>query len=594
MNGINIKNLIAGFILLAVAVTSSAIFLFDEEQRSGNIAAEERNSAPQPPDNVFIEDPGVENPAFYETGRNLLTTTGPDPFKAAGDNLTEQLIASLGGQLEQMNPQGPLALNGEPGLQAPNIERIIADLGDPENIARAIPDWESEIVFSYRPKLVAGSRAQDIAAYRNAHNQLFEKYFKTDPERIIVSLSPNDVRIDDALQEAQTTPTPEPLVAYQSSLIKLLAYQQRAVGLSRVAETDPFKASIIIAVHEENYFAAITAFEKEARRVAALGLLGPEEHRTVIAALMGAAFGINTAHAQWVTFDIPKLARVIWEYIKKIVTEQLKDRLVHKLVAQTITWVQGGGKPQFLTNWKGFLAGTAKDEAGRLIDKYAPQLCSSFGPLVRVAVIPVDPGKDLNAGPTCTLDQVVGNIKEFAQSFENGGWISYGAALQPSNNFFGSMIQLSDITDLEAAKKKEAAKGDVESSSGFLSNKECVKWKGSGYDTCLAQLSDYCQTNNLSVDDCYALEDAFCGGEDTSDVCEEYRNTTPGETLYGAIGDSAKAPLERIVNAKDIVALLNALINAALSKLTELGKSTVSKGILGIDAGAAYVDGGGN
>jgi hypothetical protein len=184
----------------------------------------------------------------------------------------------------------------------------------------------------------------------------------------------------------------------------------------------------------------------------------------------------------------------------------------------------------------------------------------------------------------------VSNIRAFAQSFENGGWIAYGAALQPSNNFFGAMIQLSDILDLEAAKKQESARGDVESSSGFLSNKECVRWDDSEYDICLAQLSDYCQTNNLSVDDCYALEDAFCGGMDTGNTCAEYRNTTPGETLYGALGDSIKAPLERIVNAKDLIALLNALLNAALGKLTALGKSFVSKGILGVDAGAAYAD----
>jgi hypothetical protein len=65
--------------------------------------------------------------------------------------------------------------------------------------------------------------------------------------------------------------------------------------------------------------------------------------------------------------------------------------------------------------------------------------------------------------------------------------------------------------------------------------------------------------------------------------CLEWRNTTPGEALVGAIKDSFAAPLLRIVNAQDLAALINALINAVLSKLVKLGQSTVSKGLLGLD-----------
>ncbi len=588
--GPNLKNLIAGFLLLAVAVTSSAIFFMTQQGGEQDVATPPTTPEQKLPKSVFVEDPGVENPAFYEAGRNLLAKQGPDPLAEAGDNLTERLIAALGQGLEQTNPQGPLALNGQPGLQTPDVETILKSIGGADDVRRLVPDWESEIAFSYRPQLVAGARPEDIARYRTAHSQLFQKYFNADPELIIVSFSPEDIRINDALREARVTPTPEPLVAYQNSLLKLLAYQQKASDLAQIAQKDPLKTSIIIGVQEQNYFAAIATFEQEARRATSLGLLRPEDERTAITALFYAAFGIQTAHAQWVTTDLAKIARRVWEYLKKVATEFLKDRLVHQLVTQTIKWIQGGGKPQFVTNWKGFLSDVANDQAGRIIEKYAPRFCQSFGPLVRVAVIPVDYNRDLDAGPVCTLDQVVGNIKEFAQSFENGGWVAYGAAMQPSNNFFGAMIQLSDIVDMEAAKKREASQGDVQSSSGFLSNKECVKWKDSTYDTCLAQLSDYCQTNNLSVDDCYSLEDAFCSGLDTTNECEEYRNTTPGETLYGAVSDSIKAPLERIVNAKDLIALLNALINAALSKLTQLGQSVVSKGILGLNSGEAYDD----
>ncbi len=593
MNGVNVKNLIAGFLLLAVAITSSAVFLLAQENIGVDMATQPQNITRELPENVFVENPGAENPAFYEAGKNLLATNqeaGPDPLEAAGDNLTEKLIASLGGQLEQMNPEGPFAVNGEPGLRSPDIETILADLGGAGQLARLVPDWESEIIFLYRPKLVAGSRPEDMTAYRAAHKRLLDTYFNVDPERIIVSFKPEDLPIATAIRDAQGISVPEPFAEYHGSLLKVLAYQKKTIELFRLTETDPLKASIIADVQEENYFAAVALFEQESRRAAQLGLFGPNENASLLASTFYAVFGIPTANAGWVTFNLIRLARAVWKYLKQEVLGVLKEVLVHRLVTQTIKWIQGGGKPQFVTNWKAFLTGVAKDEAGKMMDKYAPRLCQSFGPLVQVAVIPVDYGRDMNVGPTCTLDQVVGNVRQFMDSFESGGWIAYGAAMQPSNNFFGAMFQLSGIMEKEAETKKEGTKSDIESSSGFLSNKECIKWKDSEYDTCLAQLNDYCQTNNLSIDDCQSLLDPFCGGMSTGNDCEEFRNTTPGETLYGAIGDSIKAPLERIVNAKDAIALLSVLLNAALSKLSQLGKSTVSKGILGLDSGTAYID----
>jgi hypothetical protein len=50
------------------------------------------------------------------------------------------------------------------------------------------------------------------------------------------------------------------------------------------------------------------------------------------------------------------------------------------------------------------------------------------------------------------------------------------------------------------------------------------------------------------------------------------------------------APLHRIVNADDLVALINALINAGLTKLIELGKSGITKGLAGVQLKDPKVD----
>jgi len=252
--------------------------------------------------------------------------------------------------------------------------------------------------------------------------------------------------------------------------------------------------------------------------------------------------------------------------ILKVVVDNLKDILIHRLVAQTIRWIQGGGKPQFITNWKGFLEDTVTLSADQSISDLYPGLCQSFGPLIRIAVLPTNL-RDLP--PACTLDRVIANVRAFADSFENGGWVAYGAALQPSNNFFGSLIQANEFIMRRAAAAREAAQNDAMASNGYSSSRTCVKWENASPGPCPP-------------------------GEVCNDApkCIEWTNTTPGAVLAGIVNSSFAAPILRIVNAEDLVTLLNALINSGLNKLVTLSRDTVSgefasgnvsKGILGIE-----------
>ncbi|RJQ28720.1 hypothetical protein C4571_03040 [Candidatus Parcubacteria bacterium] len=231
---------------------------------------------------------------------------------------------------------------------------------------------------------------------------------------------------------------------------------------------------------------------------------------------------------------------------KKLLTEIIKDRLVHLLVQQTINWVQGGGKPQFITDWKGFLTDAANEAAGDVIQEIAPGLCRSFGTLVELTLQPVP--SLYNRPVFCTLDRVVDNVQDFYNDFRYGGWIAYGAALRPENNFFGSIIVNSDRILEETARREEAAKNEGLANKGFLSVKKCVSWDANG-------------------------------------KCTKEEATTPGGAVAASLDHALGASFHRIVNAEDFVALVSAVVNSAINRLIRAGVEGLAGALNQSDSG---------
>src|SRR5262249_45212761 len=134
------------------------------------------------------------------------------------------------------------------------------------------------------------------------------------------------------------------------------------------------------------------------------------------------------------------------------------------------------GKPAFVTNWDGFLEETATNAANVAIsslnDVTHGQLCSSFGPLITLQLRQ----RYLTEIPTtCTLDQVIRNVEGFYQSFENGGWIAYGALTSPGGNYYSGLLeaQIAVENKINSAKQNQIA--NVQSNNGFLGQKVCVE-----------------------------------------------------------------------------------------------------------------------
>ncbi len=165
---------------------------------------------------------------------------------------------------------------------------------------------------------------------------------------------------------------------------------------------------------------------------------------------------VPTAHAILglgdIVLDPSLLFQTIWDnVIKPALITTLKKEILDRVVDEIIAYIQGGGKPKFITDWNGFLAEAGQNAVGDFAQGLgAGFLCSPFGLQIRLGLLPVP---RFSQQATCTLKQIVGNIQNFYNDFRNGGWIAYGEGWQPQNNYFGALL----MTNLEAERRRGIA-----------------------------------------------------------------------------------------------------------------------------------------
>jgi len=110
----------------------------------------------------------------------------------------------------------------------------------------------------------------------------------------------------------------------------------------------------------------------------------------------------------------------------------LKRQVIGQMVDQTVAWIQGDGKPKFVTDWKGLLEDAGQAAAGEFAKELGLGfLCQPFSAQLQIALLPV---KKFSKRAECTLDKIVGNINNFREDFRNGGWIAYSESWKPQNN----------------------------------------------------------------------------------------------------------------------------------------------------------------
>ena len=590
---IDIKKLITGFLALAI-LTSSGAFVFSsffepnketqqvpEGQLSDSLSTIGDNAFVEPLSQVF------QDPQALSEELNL-----PPIIKS--DNFTENLASQLTREMTAANPEDYEALTSQLLSLSGRVSDVSGEVIDRKVAQKLIDDFEAEILLaSSNFKVKKNYGPEDVNNYVESLNTVLEKNLLGSWIQTLEGQGPSTQGVDALSVIVQRISSgvnglevPESLQSFHRSFLKVLAYGRGVSSLTNSAG-DPLRAAMIFESQELNFNLALSEFQTELQKVNSLEGISLSGSADGLTGFAVGVFQPKVAHAFLgigdISFDPANLLQMLWEWGKKVGVELLKDKLVNMLMNQTLNWIKGGGEPKYITDFGGFIADAADQAAGNALYEISPALCSSFGPLVKLALTPVPNIRDRTR---CTISQVIDSATNFYNNFSDGGWIGYAYAINPSNNLFGSIIQVHDEVVRAAAAESEKKKTEAEANSGFKSTKVCGKTSVHRYDEIWKYVAGPPSPNYQ-----YSTADArLIAGEAGEEVIEKslnpnpqgkntfeacppngWENTTPGGAVAHSLYTALDAPLHRIVNAQDLIGLAAAFVNSVLNKLIQSG-----------------------
>ncbi len=256
----------------------------------------------------------------------------------------------------------------------------------------------------------------------------------------------------------------------------------------------------------------------------------------------------------WVA-DIGSLLEYVGQVLLAVAKEELKKQILDQLVNQVIQWIQGGakGKPQFVTDFGGFLKDAAQKSVGQFAEELGLSfLCEPFNLQLRFALFPVAKFGGGDSRFSCTLDRIVANIEDFQNDFRNGSWIAFDQNYEPQNNFFGALITSNLAKNSTVAKGVSKASQLANQANGWISNEQCEEDSSS---------------NSEDID----------GDGKKGDISSTCTVTTPGKQIGDATSKALESGFDYIVNADGVGGYVAAILDAALNQLIIAG----ANGLLG-------------
>lgn len=207
--------------------------------------------------------------------------------------------------------------------------------------------------------------------------------------------------------------------------------------------------------------------------------------------------------------------------------EALKRRLLTMITDQIIAWIEGEGKPLFITDWKAFLAQGVNVAVGDLAeDLNMGYLCSPFGFQVQLTIL--RPPR-FTERITCTLEDIVANIENFYEDFRNGGWIAYSEIWQPQNNYYGSVLLAMQEMNRRTALERESNLFEALAGGGFIGTRTC---------------------------------------DSTGRFCTI---TTPGAQIGALAAKAIGSDIDYLINANDLAVYVAAISDAFINRLIRAG-----------------------
>jgi len=277
-------------------------------------------------------------------------------------------------------------------------------------------------------------------------------------------------------------------------------------------------------------------------------------------------------------------AKDIWdktEYIAKeaikFAWNRLRRVLLNMLVNDIINWINGGGKPRFVTDWQSFLKTAADKAAGSFIDKIGLGfLCTGFSLQLRIALS--SPTKFDEGGATCTLSKAFTNINSFRDNFSNGGWKGWLTVSESQNNYMGAYITALNKKHAVMAEAAGAKKNEAVSSAGFMGDKICRT---------IRNKSEYRDPDSDSYEtQTYGSTDGWKEGEIPEGYeCEEWETRTPGRIVGDSLQQAVGIDIPWIISAKEFAEYAGAIVDAVINRAIKEGITKMTSTSEGTSSG---------
>lgn len=238
----------------------------------------------------------------------------------------------------------------------------------------------------------------------------------------------------------------------------------------------------------------------------------------------------------------------------------LKKKLLNMLVDDIVKWIQGGGKPKIVTDWKGFLGDAADKAGGQFVDKYLEYgfLCERFAPQLRFVLV-TPPTFD--TAVRCKLSDMGKNIGNFFNDFSQGGWKNWLQITETQGNIYGVYLTMLDQKIGLQSQAAEAAKNEGISSSGFLGDKVCIKRTCQDPDD---------PTRTSTETGTWKPEELQTGGNWICE-CLQWETRTPGKIVGDMTAKAVGKDIDWLMSSKEFSEYIGAILDAVINRTIKEG-----------------------
>jgi PKD domain-containing protein len=605
---LDVKKLITGFLILALGAstaawilsgTQSAAFVAPPAQTAGTLPSSAPSSSAFLPSDVTPQDVVALLASQPSSTETALEKPG---------NLTGMLGNSLINELVAENPNGiQTDTNNDQVVNQPDDNAILAELqGNPATSNISIPNWNTEAA-KVPIRTIKSTSETDVAAYSNAIDNAFGNYFVQNGVQNMVSdtagADPSNVNyvqsaVQGALNSIASTETPFNLQNFQKSLIKLLVYEKNVLSLAGNSNTDPIKTSLILQGEESKYNLVLNEFSNQLQQAQSLdgfslGKTAGHGPQASAFAFLNTLFGIPTAHAflgigdVGVTFDPAVFGRLVLQYGYNIVLQIAKNALISFMQNRVLHWIKGGtsGLPMFIQNWAYDLTNAVELSAINAINSNFTCINNNtIYPQIEVVLNAIyKPGNNVCAAQFAS-QLSSDNLQQFYNNFANGGFVTFGETLMPSNNFYGGLFFAAQSAGQAAQQGQTLFTVKATAQQGFNGVERCDD--GSNPSGISSWCSPPTGSTGLSVapvnadgtcNTGWTKESAANNGK-CADGTDPITNT-PGQVTGQMFQTSVQGSTLLVTAANDITGLLNAAVDSLLNSLANLAITSAGTAI---------------